>query len=55
VSARLRDFRKVRFGGHTVDRRRDGRLYLYRLTWNEDVTKPTQREIGEAMYGRATP
>ena len=32
VSARLRDFRKPRFGGFTVDRKRlqDG-LYIYRL------------------------
>lgn len=32
VSARLRDFRKERFGGHTVERRRLGRgLYIYRI------------------------
>jgi len=32
VSARLRDFRKVRFGGHTVERRRRaGGLYEYRV------------------------
>lgn len=32
VSARIRDFRKDRFGGHTVDRRRiDGGLYEYRV------------------------
>jgi hypothetical protein len=55
VSARLRDFRKKRFGGHTVDRRRDGRLYLYRLTWNDDVTRPTDPEIGEAYYGKVAP
>jgi hypothetical protein len=55
VSARLRDFRKKRFGGHTVDRRRDGRLYLYRLTWDDDVTRPTDPEIGEAYYGKVTP
>ena len=34
VSARLRDLRKVKFGGHQVDRRRrgDGGLHEYRLT-----------------------
>jgi hypothetical protein len=32
VSARLRDFRKPRFGGHTVNRRRrGGGLYEYQL------------------------
>lgn len=32
VSARLRDFRKPRFGGHKVDRRRRaGGLFEYRL------------------------
>lgn len=32
VSARLRDFRKQRFGGHTVERRRvTGGVFQYRL------------------------
>lgn len=32
VSARLRDLRKVKFGGHEVERRRvDGGLFEYRL------------------------
>jgi biotin operon repressor len=32
VSARLRDLRKDKFGGHEVERQRlDGGLYLYRL------------------------
>ena len=32
VSARLRDLRKSKFGGHTVDRRRlSGGLYEYRV------------------------
>jgi len=32
ISARLRDLRKVRFGGHRVDRRRrDGGLHEYRV------------------------
>lgn len=35
VSARLRDMRKPRFGGHTVERERiEGGLYRYRLTEN---------------------
>jgi hypothetical protein len=34
ISARLRDFRKVRFGAHQVDRRRIGHgLFEYRLVW----------------------
>ncbi|TNF82069.1 MAG: hypothetical protein EP299_01735 [Acidobacteria bacterium] len=42
VSARLRDFRKARFGGHTVDRRRTDvpGMFEYRLTWNEEVPRP---------------
>lgn len=32
ISARLRDFRKAKFGGHTVERRRvNGGLFEYRL------------------------
>lgn len=32
ISARLRDFRKEKFGGHTVERRRiSGGLFEYRL------------------------
>ena len=32
IGARLRDLRKARFGGHTVDRKRSSRGYfLYRL------------------------
>jgi hypothetical protein len=38
VSARLRDFRKPRFGGHTVERRRvDGGLFQYRLVANGEL------------------
>lgn len=38
VSARLRDFRKAKFGGHTVERRylHDG-LWEYRLLVNEEA------------------
>ena len=36
VSARLRDLRKPRFGGHIVERRRnDGGLFEYRLALSE--------------------
>jgi hypothetical protein len=32
ISARLRDLRKAKFGGHTVERKRvEGGLYTYRL------------------------
>jgi hypothetical protein len=41
ISARLRDFRKARFGAHVVDRRRKGDakmgLWEYRLTPNAGV------------------
>ena len=36
VSARLRDLRKNRFGGHTVDRRRvEGGVFAYRIEAND--------------------
>jgi hypothetical protein len=31
ISARIRDLRKARFGSHTIERMRDGELWLYRL------------------------
>jgi hypothetical protein len=35
VSARLRDMRKPRFGGYSVERRRvDGGLWQYRVLWS---------------------
>lgn len=42
ISARLRDFRKPRFGAHTVERRRTDvpGLFEYRLIWNEKVPRP---------------
>lgn len=41
ISARLRDFRKPRFGGHEVERRHvEGGLWEYRLSWNPDVPRP---------------
>ncbi len=40
VSARLRDLRKPRFGGYTVDRRRvSGGLFEYRVTKETGVEK----------------
>lgn len=45
VSARLRDFRKPRFGGHVIERKHyPGGLWEYRLVWNEDVPRP---EVGK--------
>lgn len=45
VSARLRDLRKIRFGGHTVERRRslDSAVHEYRLT-------PTGRASGGEIW-----
>jgi hypothetical protein len=38
VSARIRDFRKQRFGGHTVERERVKKgLYRYKLTLRHDL------------------
>lgn len=41
ISARLRDFRKARFGRHTVERRRRGKpsagLFEYRLTLRKRI------------------
>jgi hypothetical protein len=40
VSARLRDFRKARFGGHTVERRRaHGGTFVYRLVPNGELVR----------------
>lgn len=50
VSARLRDFRKEKFGGHTVNRRRRGEgrsgLFEYQLILNRS-------EVEEVRDGRA--
>ncbi len=35
VSARFRDFRKPKFGGHSVEKKRVGRRWLYRLNPNK--------------------
>lgn len=41
VSARLRDFRKAKWGKHVVERRRRvGGLWEYRLLWNTEVPRP---------------
>jgi hypothetical protein len=40
VSARVRDFRKARFGGHTVNRRRVRKgLWEYQLVLRHDLLK----------------
>lgn len=45
ISARLRDFRKPRFGGHTVERRHvEGGLWEYRLIWNPNIPRPLRGE-----------
>jgi len=38
VSARLRDFRKLRFGGYLVERRRNGRPERGRFEYRLDIT-----------------
>jgi len=53
VSARLRDLRKSKLGGYTVERRRDGKpelgIWEYRLTGeqcpNLGPPKPTRRQL----------
>ena len=42
ISARVRDFRKEKFGRHVIDRERvpGGRQWMYRLTWNEEIPRP---------------
>lgn len=41
ISARLRDFRKERFGPHVVERRHvENGLWEYRLIWNQEVPRP---------------
>lgn len=41
ISARLRDFRKKRFGEHVVNRRHlQGGLWEYQLIWNSEVPRP---------------
>ena len=43
VSARLRDLRKRKFGGHTVERRHIGRgLWEYRYTANPNPEEPEE-------------
>lgn len=51
VSARLRDLRKDKFGGHTIERqRRDGGLWVYRMPIKDPRECPvcgdTEGEIG---------
>lgn len=50
ISARLRDFRKDRFGGHRLDRqRRSGGLWEYRLEWNTLRHRPAPQDIRDAF------
>jgi hypothetical protein len=55
ISARLRDFRKEKFGGHTVERRRRGNaakgLHEYRLIINERIDD-TLRRVPQQNHGR---
>ncbi len=42
ISARLRDFRKARFGSHQVFRKHVGDgLWKYRLVWNPEIRRPS--------------
>lgn len=54
VSARLRDFRKAKFGGHLVQRRKQPgrRLHEYQLLWDDSRPVPTSEQIVEAYIGR---
>lgn len=53
ISARLRDFRKFRFGSHTVERRHVERgLWEYRLIWNRDVPRPEGDGVEAALFGK---
>lgn len=46
ISARLRDFRKTKFGSHTVERKYVSKgLWKYRLVWNENYPRPTTSQI----------
>ena len=50
ISARLRDLRKAKFGGHTVVRRRipETGVWVYRLVWNDDYPRPPLSEVEDA-------
>tara|TARA_R110000744_G_scaffold252463_1_gene368255 strand:+ start:701 stop:1036 length:336 start_codon:yes stop_codon:yes gene_type:complete len=46
ISAKLRDLRKAKYGGHTVDRRYEGNgVYQYRFIFN-GTTDDTQETLG---------
>jgi len=46
ISAHLRDLRKPRYGGHTVEKKYvGGGIYQYRVIF-ADVTKDTQQTLG---------
>jgi hypothetical protein len=50
ISARLRDLRKAKFGGHSVMRRRipETGVWMYRLVWNDDYPRPPLSEVEDA-------
>lgn len=50
ISARLRDFRKAKFGSHgMIKENLGGGLWQYRLTWNIEIPRPTQDEVNKAF------
>ena len=57
VSARLRDFRKERFGAHTVDRRRSREpgVYEYRVTVNPLALMENAEAHGRAVARTVQP
>ena len=57
VSARLRDFRKERFGAHTVDRRRSREpgVYEYRVTVNPLALMENATAQGRAVASTLQP
>lgn len=45
ISARIRDFRKEKFGSHIVNRKRSKRsagLWFYQLIWNDAIPDPEE-------------
>jgi hypothetical protein len=45
IGARLRDLRKIEYGGHKVDRARIGEVWHYRLTQGDSEPPPTVRRV----------
>ena len=49
ISARLRDFRKIKFGAHAVERERvEGGLFRYRLLIRKTIQLSGQLRFGES-------